>query len=61
MSRTLWTSAEMAEILHDAAAIDADPTLRVTSDGTPTRHPGHWELMRLDQRALILAGDVYLG
>lgn len=51
--RTLWSDAEMVEIISDALAIDADLSLRVNSDGTPVRGIGAWEEMRLDQRDMI--------
>jgi hypothetical protein len=54
----LWSSVEIAEIMHDSAAILADESLLVLSDGRQVRAPGHWELMRLGQRAMVLAGDV---
>jgi hypothetical protein len=56
----VWPANKMAEIIHDAAAICADRSLRPLSDGSPVRRIGHWEAMRLDQAALILAGNVYM-
>lgn len=57
-SNQLWSPTEIAEIMRDSDEILADQSLLVLSDGRPVRAPGHWELMRLDQRKLVLAGDV---
>jgi hypothetical protein len=56
---TLWTDAEIIEILTDAAKIDGQiaavaDRIRETGSPVPLRsNLGFWEEMRLDQRALM--------
>lgn len=64
--RPLWSDAELVQIILDAVAIEdhlADVARREEELGHPVplrSSLGYWELMRLDQLALIRADDVFI-
>lgn len=51
----IWTADDVYYIMNDARATMHDVTLRVNSDGTVVRPLGHWEAMRLAQRAIVMS------